>query len=214
MNPKRVSDPDVWLSALPDPTWVVCPRCARPAKIVRKPHRYRSAADATLTCGHCAFRHESGEIFRALNSDAVSLTTWHPRCQKCGGDRFDLSHASVTRHSSKIMVRAHCQGCGETNQFEGKGAGQEVRERHDRWFGLPLVLQASYGSKLIWAYNTHHVDLLQEWLEADLRERSLSPHCMTMMARLPKWMKASHARPKVLRALRKLREIAEAENLS
>lgn len=83
----------------------------------------------------------------------------------------------------------------------------------DYWFGLPLFLKLGVGRNLLWAHNAHHIDLLENWLKADLRERSLSPYYMTMTARLPRWMKAAGNRKPVLRALSKLRAIAKREGI-
>jgi len=89
-----------------------------------------------------------------------------------------------------------------------------VRDAHDHWFGLPLVLKVDMGRHRVWAYNLHHVDLLDGYLKAELRERSLYAHYMTMAARLPRWMKAAGNRKPVLRALGKLRAIAKREGIT
>ena len=100
------------------------------------------------------------------------------------------------------------------NAFPARPAPRRVREGQDHWFGLPLALRASYGKRLVWAYNLAHIDALEGWIAADLRERSLHAHYMTMAARLPRWMKAAHARQHVLRALAKMRAQAARDGLS
>lgn len=214
MPPVRASEPNGFLTTLPDPAWVECPRCSKPASIVRKPHQYRMRADAIITCGHCAYRHEDAEHFRALNSKLLYPKSWHPRCAKCGGGKFDFTNSTLARHGDKVIVKTRCLGCGASNEFPARGTGARARDGYDHWFGLPLVLRADYGKRLIWAYNAHHIDLLERWIEADLRERSLHAHYMTMAARLPRWMKTAHARKPVLRALSKLRDKVEREGLS
>ena len=53
---------------------------------------------------------------------------------------------------------------------------------------------------------------LEDWLGAKVRERG--PRAgLTMMARLPRWMKASTNRTKVLRGLAQLRELAEKSGI-
>lgn len=214
MRPIRTSEPDVLLTTLPDPVWVECPRCSRPARIARKPHKYRAWADATLSCAHCAYQHRSSEAFRATSPAHLIPTAWHPRCERCGGDKFDFARAQVIRHGGAVALRTRCGGCNRTNTFPARGSGARVRDGHDHWFGLPLVLKADYRSHLVWAYNLEHIDLLEGWIKADLRERSLHAHYMTMAARLPAWMKAAHARNEVLKALAKMRDIAASEGLS
>ncbi len=99
------------------------------------------------------------------------------------------------------------------NSLPARPAWRHVRDGHDHWFGLPLVLRTNYASRLIWAYNLEHIELLERWIEADLRERTLQGHYMMMAARLPRWMKVAHARRPVLRALAKLRVIAKREGI-
>lgn len=214
MPPIRASEPSSLLSTLPDPAWVECPRCAKPARVVRKPHKYRMYAKSTLTCSHCTYRHEDAELFRALRSKQFQPQSWHPRCARCGGDKFDFSKASLARDTNRITISTFCLGCGALNEFPAKGAGARIREGHDHWFGLPLVLRADYGKRLVWAYNQHHIELLERWIEADLRERSLNSHYLMLVANLPRWMKAAHARKPVLRALAKLRDKAKRAGLS
>ena len=213
MKTTRAREPNFLLHTLPDPVWVECPRCSRPARIARKPHKYRAWADAMLVCRHCSLQHQSAEAFRATIPAHLTPTAWHPRCERCGGDRFDLKRAQVIRHGANVALRAKCGGCHRTNTFPARATNLNVRDGHDHWFGLPLVLQASYRSHLVWAYNVEHIDLLAGWLEAALRERSLDAYHMTLAARLPAWMKAAHARQPVLKALAKMRDIALEERL-
>lgn len=215
MQPIRASEPNALLTTLPDPTWVECPRCSRPARITRKPHRYRIRAEAIVTCGHCAFRHEDAEVYRAMHSRKVYPARWRGKiCAKCGGDKFDPSSGGIKRHKSEVSFRSRCRGCGHLNTIAARGGFEPIRDGHDHWFGLPVVLRIRHGSRYVWAYNVEHIAMLEGWLEAELRERSLHPYYATMAARLPKWMKAAHARRPVLRALGKLRSIAEREGLS
>jgi hypothetical protein len=56
--------------------------------------------------------------------------------------------------------------------------------------------------------------LLDAYLGASLRERAVGLSAMTMMARLPRWMKAAAARPKLRRAFDRLREKAEQAGIA
>lgn len=73
-------------------------------------------------------------------------------------------------------------------------------------FGLPLWLTVQCcGGKTLWALNRTHLDLLQEYVGARLRERGPQPGGMTLVARLPNWLKAAGNRDEVLRAISRLR---------
>jgi len=56
--------------------------------------------------------------------------------------------------------------------------------------------------------NLAHLAVLEDYLGAKVRERG-PVRGLTMMARLPAWMKAATMRPKILRGLTHLRERAE-----
>lgn len=213
MSTIRAAEPNVFVDTLPDPAWVECPHCGKPARVARKPHRYRSRADARLTCEHCAYRHKDADLFRAINSTSAVQSVQRQGCEKCGGDKFHFASAKLVRHAAKLTLNSRCLGCGHLNALPARPSPRRVCEGHDHWFGLPLVLRASYGKHLIWAYNLEHIDALEGWIEADLRERSLHAHYMTMAARLPLWMKAAQARRPVLRALAKMRAQAESFGL-
>jgi predicted RecB family nuclease len=61
-------------------------------------------------------------------------------------------------------------------------------------------------------HNREHLEALETWLGAEHRQRGPVAG-LTMMARLPRWMKAARAREDVLKALAELREQAQSEGL-
>ncbi len=62
----------------------------------------------------------------------------------------------------------------------------------------------------MWALNGQHLDLLAAWIGASLRERAPHAAGMTMMARLPRWMKAAANRETVMHGIAQLRARLEA----
>ncbi|KRA14739.1 hypothetical protein ASD69_19765 [Lysobacter sp. Root604] len=77
-------------------------------------------------------------------------------------------------------------------------------EAHDPHFGLPLRLIERTRVGLLWAYNGEHIDELQRYVAADLRERRGAMSNSTMASRLPTWMKLARHRARVLRGLDRL----------
>jgi hypothetical protein len=77
-----------------------------------------------------------------------------------------------------------------------------------RYLGLPLFLSASVGAHTLWALNPRHLDELEAWLRADLRERPLGAPHTSMIERLPNWLKAASARGPALRAIGRMRSAA------
>lgn len=210
----RAREPFQTLYTLPDPAWVRCPRCDRPAQVTRLPARYVMRANARLRCGHCSFAHDDAFAFAAAHLRQATIARWAPRCDRCGRPAPRAARGRPRRHGDALTLAWTCPGCRHVSRFPATGAPPPPRDGHDHWFGLPLVLSEPVGAQLIWAYNVPHIAMLEMWLGAKLRERSQPAYHMTMMARLPRWMKAASARPKVVAALARLRERAEREGLS
>ncbi|MDY4341981.1 hypothetical protein SLW56_19540 [Xanthomonas sp. LF07-6] len=75
----------------------------------------------------------------------------------------------------------------------------------DPHFGMPLALVAPTRAGLLWAYNPRHLQELQDYVAATLRERR-GLFGRSMVARLPAWMKLARHRPLMLRALQRLQQ--------
>ena len=77
-----------------------------------------------------------------------------------------------------------------------------------RYLGLPLFLSEPVGGHILWALNPRHLDALEAWLRAGLRERPLDAPRTSMIERLPQWLKAASARGPALRAIERMRAAA------
>lgn len=102
--------------------------------------------------------------------------------------------------------RLVCATCGHTADWTG---GQICRydDARDPYFGLPLWLQARCaGGRLLWAYGRRHLDLLEHYVAARLRERDRPPGTQSSLAeRLPTWIKAARNRQEILKAIALMR---------
>ncbi|MFJ6083609.1 hypothetical protein ACIQI8_19640 [Streptomyces sp. NPDC092369] len=81
----------------------------------------------------------------------------------------------------------------------------------DPYFGMPLRLQVETRHGWLWAYDLEHLDLISRFVQARLRERAPwydTGQKMTLVARLPVWIKRAKNRDDVLRAVGRLREKA------
>lgn len=77
----------------------------------------------------------------------------------------------------------------------------------DPLFGLPLWLQAPCCGHVLWAYNEPHLDFLEAYVRATLRERQGSKGNHHGIAiRLPRWMKLAHHRTPILKEIQSLRD--------
>ncbi|MGW3290739.1 hypothetical protein ACWDR3_39510 [Streptomyces sp. NPDC001002] len=110
--------------------------------------------------------------------------------------------------------RLVCRGCGLSRVWSGRdvqlprGADGPVT---DPYFDLPLWLQIETRHGWLWAYDLEHLDLISRFVQARLRERAPwydTGQKMTLVARLPVWIKRAKNRDDVLRAVGRLRETA------
>lgn len=146
-------------------------------------------------------------------------------CPRCTG-------RAVVRSTGPSEARLLCENCAATREWSEDRlfvlvAGRPVKLRRDSaaWiddrtgeyvreyqveegveprFGVPLWLQTECcGGRLLWANNAAHLDYLEGYVGAELRDRVSGP--APLSSRLPAWMKASHNRERVMRALAELR---------
>ncbi|MFJ9447398.1 hypothetical protein ACIRRH_36970 [Kitasatospora sp. NPDC101235] len=130
------------------------------------------------------------------------------RCPQCAGCALVLAGLGECEHRwiggrEYTRRRLRC-GCGYAkDEFQGSRAfGGPV----DPYFELPLWLVADCcGGRQLWAYNLAHLDLLQGYISAGLRERAATPGSMSLVERLPAWVKSAKHREETLRAIRRLR---------
>ncbi len=106
--------------------------------------------------------------------------------------------------------RLVCRACGLSRDAVGggfrlyRGRGEAI----DPYFELPLWLQAETRHGWLWSYNPEHLELLRQFVQAPLRERApwdAQVKKMTVVARLPTWIKSAKNRGEVLRAIDRIR---------
>ncbi|MFF2042772.1 hypothetical protein ACFVVX_20305 [Kitasatospora sp. NPDC058170] len=130
------------------------------------------------------------------------------RCPQCGGCALILARLGECEHRrfrdrEFTRRRLRCGGCGfATDEFQScRAFGRPV----DPHFRLPLRLAAECrGGKQLWAYNLAHLDLLEGYIAAGLRERAAVPGSMSLVERLPAWVKSAKHRDELLRTIRRL----------
>ncbi|MCF3130818.1 hypothetical protein [Streptomyces olivochromogenes] len=134
------------------------------------------------------------------------------RCPKCTGIAHVAPAASAGGDEAASMFtrrRLVCRACGLSRDAAGglrlfRGSGEAT----DPYFGLPLWLQAETRHGRLWAYNPEHLKLIGQFVQAPLRERApwnAQVRKMTLIARLPAWIKSAKNRDEVLRAIERIR---------
>jgi hypothetical protein len=113
-----------------------------------------------------------------------------PRCSAC---------ASVT--PTRLVCTA-CTFVEERPNAHVSGWGGP----YDPFFLQPLWLQADCGGHTLWAFHARHLDIIEEFVAAKLRERGHGDRGgLTMVARLPAWLTSAKHRDEVLRTISRLR---------
>jgi hypothetical protein len=106
--------------------------------------------------------------------------------------------------------RLICEACGYTTDGADFRAGRSWRAprtpREDR-FGLELWLHTRCAGHELCVLGPAHLEWLERWVAADLREREGGQWANNRAAtsRMPRWIKSRANRPQVLRALARLR---------
>ena len=108
-------------------------------------------------------------------------------------------------------VKATCFNCGfsETKSTEERTYYWYEGNPTDGVFEFDLWLTSQCNGHPLWAFNLKHLIYLENYISADLRERSrddkLGWSNSSLTSRLPKWMKSAKNREALLKAIAQLR---------
>jgi hypothetical protein len=136
---------------------------------------------------------------RATLADFASSTL--VRCRRCERIAHFERRPCTPRDADRMShphTRLVCRSCGLCRINTGPSYGP--------WPTLWLRTGTRHGE--LWAYNLQHLDLIRRFVAADLRERAPwydTGQKMTLVARLPAWIKSAKNRYEVLRAVDRLR---------
>jgi hypothetical protein len=129
-------------------------------------------------------------------------------CPRCGGRalvrRTDAAKDAEVAH----RVTLSCGACGHSAVQLTNHAAFGATE--DAYFGLPLWLKVPCCGETLWAYNGAHLDYLERYVGARLREHAQHPEHgwsnASVASRLPAWMKSAKNRDAILSCIARLRE--------
>lgn len=109
-----------------------------------------------------------------------------------------------------------CTHCGYAKDREEKSFG--TGRGSDWFFGLPLWLEIACCSNTLWAYNAEHLNYLEEFVRAKIRETDIAARKQassqanvnrTLASKLPRWIKSAKNRDEILHCIEKLRKTLE-----
>jgi hypothetical protein len=133
-----------------------------------------------------------------------------PSCAKAARVVLAPEHSDLGGRMLFRPRRLVCRGCGLSRVWSGRlvtlsrGTAQPAT---DPYFGVALWLQVETRHGWLWAYNLEHLELIRRFVQASLRERAPwydTGQKMTLVARLPAWIKRAKNRDEVLRAVSRI----------
>ena len=193
MNKSRSRFRDPNASFFTGPAIVVCPRCSGAARANR----------SSVACGVCGFSRVTGEPTHVSEINMLVHMAWRPRCFHCGTELSKIARRAA--HSVPKQLPVRCNGCGHVGRYPVRVSPQPRRADLDPASGLPYYLSVPVGNNILWVRNLNHLELIEAYISAKLRERTLAPVRMSMLARLPLWMKAASSRREILLGVNHLR---------
>ncbi|MEM7594866.1 MAG: hypothetical protein AAF383_25785, partial [Cyanobacteria bacterium P01_A01_bin.83] len=125
-------------------------------------------------------------------------------CPQCNSKALVLPN-------TKDTVKCVCTKCSfnKTKSNKSRSLGWHMDIPHDGYFGFDLWLQTYCCGHSLYAFTIRHLELLEKYIQADLRERRPSENgwwCnSSVVAKLPKWIKSHKNREQLLKAIEKLR---------
>lgn len=178
------------------------------------PQRKASARDAPVDHdGDVPAKRRPSARFTdpAVSLYALAEYPVHVVCPGCRGHAEVapwLGDQAPDRYSDRWPRRLSCRACGHVRDSPGAGpvtySCQGWGGPSDPYFHQPLWLRERCCGQTLWAFNEAHLDVLEGYVGARLRERG-DVGGLTMLARLPGWLKSAKNRGEILRVIDRLR---------
>lgn len=175
-----------------DKVLVYCPRCHKRAEVT-----YDKETNAkNIKCFDCHFVVKGDFL---LNQNRVKRN-----CDNCGEKILVEVESKIKMDKMKVK----CQSCGQTREYKPtittiRLIYKDYGYATDPHYGLPLWLQGDIKGDIFWAYNYEHLNYIKRYVAAKIRERA-SPGYMSLIARLPDFIKSAKNREKLLKLIEKL----------
>lgn len=135
------------------------------------------------------------------------------RCPGCARAAHVCSAPADSEGRGRTLFlprRLVCHGCGLSRVWRDRRvtlSPGSTQPATDPYFGVPLWLQVETRHGWLWAYNLEHLDLIRRFVQASLRERAPwydTGQKMTLVARLPVWIKRAKNRDEILSAISRI----------
>ncbi|MER5894493.1 hypothetical protein [Streptomyces sp. NPDC001876] len=155
----------------------------------------------------------SGRFRDPRSSEYDFISSIMVRCPSCAKAARVVLAPDDSNLGGRMLFRPRrlvCRDCGLSRVWSGRPVTLSrgtAEPATDPYFGVSLWLQVETRHGWLWAYDLEHLDLIRRFVQASLRERAPwydTGQKMTLVARLPAWIKRARNRDEVLRAVSRI----------
>ncbi|MGX7668210.1 hypothetical protein [Flavobacterium pedocola] len=204
---KRFEDENIRLWKFFDATAVKCPNCGKQGVVKQK-----VSLEKCPKCGdaNCPNRRvfECSHCFHSITESKTLYEVYAKvYCSGCF-EKYEVTAEKTSKEVETLKVRCpHCKH-QETVKPKLKAVEAEfklnAKMAAEPYFDLELWYQQEFKGNLFWALNREHMDYLERYIAADLRERNAKGNGgLTLVARLPKFVKEAKNRDRLLKIIEK-----------
>ncbi|MGB3107970.1 hypothetical protein [Sphingobacterium siyangense] len=123
-------------------------------------------------------------------------------CPRCG--KKAVAMVDYAERKARLL----CTVCPYSRELstltEIMGMQANSRKSADAYFGAKIWFQHPFKNDIFWAYNPAHLDYLEDYISAKLREHKERTH-FTLLEKLPKFYHDAKNRESLLKIIRKLK---------
>lgn len=202
---KRFQDENKFLGSFYNEIFVRCPKCESKAAV-------KEELREKCECGRCHnMVFECKNCFYKLKEIVYQYVAYGKEyCNNCF-EKFE--YQSQPLKEEPLTYKTKCPHCDFQEEWKTKTYRVKEESKLDNglakemWYNLTLWYQKEFEGSIFWAYNLDHIDYLERYISADLRERNVEGSSnSTLISRLPRFVKAAKNREKLLKILKKWKE--------
>ena len=167
-----------------------------------------------LHCLNCGFHLDTHDSTSEHRLNGTYYIDRSEQCHRCGGTIVSAqSKISDTKHPPAFL-EARCRLCHSISNLSVKISDIRYRPNYQNkigqitFFGLELYLCIATRFGQIYVYNPEHLQILKDYIQADLRERMPNVGTGYYFNCLPAWIKSARNRKEILKALLRLEQMA------
>ncbi len=139
------------------------------------------------------FRDPRTHLYALAMADIIVV------CPRCGGAAVVRPQSGATAGPRFCPRNLSCLACAYSAAWQPRSASCWGGP-FDPFFRRPVWLQASCcGGKTLWAFNSEHLDLIDGYVRARLRERGPDRAYTSLLEKLPAWIKSAKRRDEITR---------------